>query len=212
MQKTLIHLTLFCLFILAPCARSEMDRRASANAVLSTCVHKKGCAVRFVYDPPISKNFPPVPAIWRPANEQDPRLGTWHLLMPQGVTQWISPDEMRDLLDGLENLDLSWEVSKTPLSFRRVRIEPPPPPPMLPWKIPMSRKKGTMEIDVTSEAGSAVAFLASKKVCASMKPLVHAFRIPISIYGFKGALLDWGCKVPGFNLADRPKPPKHEKR
>lgn len=210
--KRLIFWTLFCLFIFSPCARGAMGGKVSTNAVLSTCVQEKGCAVRFIYSPPRPLTHLPEPLILRQARKQDPRFGTWSTLVPQGLTQWISPEEMRSFLGGLEKLGLTWEVSKKPMSFRRVRIEPPVHFPMLSYKIPRSRKKGMMEIDVTSEAGSAVAFLASKKVCTSMKPLVHSFRIPIAVYTFKGMLLFWGCKVPGFNLANRPEPPGHAQR
>ena len=212
MPKMLIHWTLFCLLIFVPYAKGEMGRKTCTNAVLSMCAQERGCAVRFVYAPPRSLNHIPMPLILRQTGRQDPHYGTWSTLVPQGLTQWISPAEMRSFLKGLDKLDLSWEVSKKPMSFRRVRIEPPPPFPMLRFKLPMSRERGTMEIDVTSEAGSAVAFLASREVCSSMTPLVRAFRVPIAIYNFKGTLLYWNCKVPGFNLANRPEPPKHKQR
>lgn len=212
MRKVVMWWMLFCVLVFAACARGETGGKVSTNAVLATCVLVKGCAVRFVYFPPRGLNHIPEPLILRQARRQDPHFGTWSTLMPQGVTQWISPEEMQSFLAGLEKLDLPWEVSRNPMSFRRVRKEPPVHFPMLSSRIPMSRKKGTMEIDVTSEAGSAVAFLASKKVCASMKPMVDAFRIPMAIYAFQGTLLYWGCKVPGFNLANRPAPPEHKPR
>lgn len=213
MRKAVTWWMLLCVLAFAACARAEAGGKASANAVLATCVQVRGCAVRFVYDPPNPQaSFPAIPTIFRLARRQDPRYGTWSTLVPQGLTQWISPEEMRRFLDGLEGLTLSWEVSKKPMSFRRVRLEPPPPPPQIPWKYPMSRKRGMLEIDVTSEAGSAVAFLASKKVCASLTPLAEAFRIPIAAYNYKGTLDYWDCKVPGFNLANRPESPKREPR
>lgn len=212
MLRTLFQGTLICLLTLSSCVKSERGRTMDPNAMLSKCVHEKGCAIRFIYSPPIAHDFLPIPLILRQERKQDSQFRTWSKVIPQGITWWISPEEMQNLVKGLQRLDLPWKGFEGRMSFRRERIEPPPSPPMLPWKIPMSHEKGTMEIDVTSNAGTTVAFIASKRVCVSMKPLVRAFRKPMSIYVFKGTLLDWGCKVPGFNLADRPKPPKHEKR
>jgi hypothetical protein len=197
------------LFVLILCEGLAQAQGERNPAVLLGWVHEKDCAVRFVYRPPNSEDFPVLPLILRRAMREDPRYGTWSTLMPEGLTQWISPEEMESLVEALEKLNLTWDISRQPISFARQPKEPPPPPPSLPWKMPMARRTSTMEIDITSDAGSAVADLPSEKVCCSMERLDRAFHIPIAVYHFRGSRLDWGCKVPGFSLANRPEPPKH---
>jgi hypothetical protein len=207
-----ISKSLLLLFVLVLCHGSAQAQGERSSVVLPRWVHEKDCAVRFVYNPPIGEDFPQIPLILRRGTREDPRYGTWSTLMPEGLTQWISPGEMDSLVGALEKLNLTWDVSQRPISFTRQPIEPPPPPPHLPWRIPMARRTGTMEIDITSAAGSAVADLPSKEVCGSMRRLDPAFHIPIAVYNFRGARLGWGCKVPGFHLANRPEPPKEGSR
>jgi len=200
------------LFFLVLCEGSAQAQGERTSALLPRWVHEKHCAVRFVYNPPIGEDFPQIPLILRRATREDPRYGTWSTLMPEGLTQWISPEEMESLVEALEKLSLNWDIFQQPTSFARQRIEPPPPPPHLPWRIPMARRTGTMEIDITSDAESAVADLPSAEVCRSMERLDPAFHIPIAVYNFRGTRLGWGCKVPGFSLANRPEPPSHSSR
>jgi hypothetical protein len=197
------------LFALMLCAGAAQGQAARGPAVLPKWAHEGDCAVRFVYNPPIPQDNIVIPLILRQTTEQDPRYGTWSTLVPEGLTQWISTREMQSLVDRLEKLNLMWDVSLKPISFSREPKVPPPPPPHLLWKMPMARRVGTMEIDITSDAGSAVADLPSDQVCGSMERLDPAFQIPIAVYTFRGTRLQWGCKVPGFNLANRPEAPKH---
>jgi hypothetical protein len=116
-----------------------------------------------------------------------------------GLTQWISPEEMKGLVEGLVGLGLVWDVSPKPMVFRREPVEPPPPPPLWPWKVVMPRRKGTMEVDVTCDGGSAVADLPSEGVCSVMEQLDRAFTNPTAMHIFRSERDEWGCKVPGFN-------------
>jgi hypothetical protein len=203
-SKSLSLLFAFMLF-----EGAAQGQAARGPAGLPKWAHEGNCAVRFVYNPPIPQDHVVIPLILRQAPRQDSRYGTWSTLFPEGLTQWISPREMQSLVDRLERLNLVWDVSPNPISFSREPIVPPPPPPMPPWKMAMPRRVGTMEIDITSDAGSAVTDLPSDQVCSSMERLDLALHIPIAVYNFRGTRLVWGCKVPSFNLANRPEPPKH---
>jgi hypothetical protein len=176
-------------------------------AVLREWLHERNYAVRFVYNPPVPQDNVVTPTIFRQAGRRDPRYGTWSTKFPEGLTQWISPREMASLAEGLEKLSLTWDVSRKPISFRRERVEPPPPSPRSLWKVPMARRKGTMEIDVTCDAGSAVADLPSEKVCNSVDGLASAFRNREAVETFRDVRRVWGCKVSGFNVANRPQAP-----
>jgi len=200
--------SLSLLFALMLWVEAAQGQAARGPAVLPKWAHEGNCAVRFVYNPPIPQDNIVIPLILRQTTEQDSRYGTWSTLVPEGLTQWISPQEMQRLVDRLEKLNLAWDMSPKPISFSREPKVPPPPPPSMPWKMPMARRVGTMEIDITSDAGSAVADLPSDQVCGSMKRLDPAFQIPIAVYTFRGTRLQWGCSVPGFNPAKRPEPPK----
>ena len=169
---------------------------------------KKNCSVRFVYNPPISQDNLVLPLILRQLLKGDSRYGRWSRLVPEGVTQWLSPTEMECVIEALRKLDLVWDMSRQHISFGREAITPPPPPPMLHWKIPSARRSGTMGIDVNTDAGSFIADLPSDAVCSAMKRLDSAFRIPIAKYNFRGMRVVWGCKVPGYNPANIPEPPK----
>jgi hypothetical protein len=169
---------------------------------------KKNCSVRFVYNPPISQDNIVIPLILRQATEGDSRYGKWSTLVPEGLTQWISPTEMEGVIEALRNLNLVWDMSRQPISFSREAIKPPPPFPNFRWKLPMARRSGTMEIDVNTDAGSFIADLPSKDVCGAMKHLDSAFQLPIARYNFRGLRVVWGCKVPGYNPANSPEPPK----
>jgi hypothetical protein len=195
-------------FALLLCAYAALGQTGRAPGVLPKWAHKENCAVRFVYNPP-KADSPVTPLILRQTVAKDPRYGTWSSLYPEGLTQWISNQEMENLVEALEKLNLKWDVSEKPISFARVPIEPPPAPPKVPWKMPLARLRGTMEIDLTSDAGSAVADLHPEQVCGSMEQLDRAFYTPIAAYNFRGYRLSWGCEVPGFSLANRPEPPKH---
>jgi hypothetical protein len=168
---------------------------------------KKDCSVRFVYNPPISQDNLVTPLILRQASKGDSRYGKWSTLVPEGLTQWISPTEMEGVIEALRKLGLKWDKSRNPISFSREAIKPPPRFPDFPWKIPMARLRGTMEIDVNTGAGSFIADLPSKEVCSSMKRLDSAFRSPNAKYTFRDSMVVWGCKVPGYNPANRPEPP-----
>lgn len=200
--------SLSLLFAIILCWGTARGQAARGPAVLPKWAHEGNCAVRFVYNPPIPQDHVVIPLILRQTPRQDSRYGTWSTLFPEGLTQWISPREMQSLVDRLERLNLVWDVSPNPISFSREPIVPPPPPPDPPWKMAMPRRVGTMEIDITSDAGSAVADLPSDQVCGSTERLDSAFHVPIAVYNFRGTRLVWGCKVPGFNLANRPEPPK----
>lgn len=177
--------------------------------VLIQWLRQKNYAVRFVYNPPVFRPHVVTPATLRQVERNDPRYGTWSQGPPfQGVTMWISPGEMRELVEGLLHLNLAWDLSSKPMTFARERIEPPPPPPLLPWKVPAARKRETMEIDVTSDAGSAVADLPAERVCSSMAGLDGSLRAPDAVYLFRMERLDWGCKIPGFRPGDQPHSPK----
>jgi hypothetical protein len=169
---------------------------------------KKNCSVRFVYNPPISQDNLVIPLILRQASKGDSRYGTWSTLVPEGLTQWISPTEMESVIEALRKLGLEWDKSRNPISFSREAIEPPPPFPNFRWKIPMARRRGTMEIDVNTDAGSFIADLPSKDVCSSIKRLKSAFRSPNATDTFRDSQVVWGCKAPGYNPANRPEPPK----
>jgi hypothetical protein len=203
-----ISKSLSLLLAVALCGGAAQGQAARGPALLPKWAHEGNCSVRFVYNPPIPQDNIVIPLILRQTTEQDSRYGTWSTLVPEGLTQWISAWEMQSLVARLEKLNLAWDVSLRRISFSREPKVPPPPPPSLPWKMPMARRVGTMEIDITSDAGSAVADLPSAQVCGSMKRLDPAFQIPIAVYSFRGTRLQWGCKVPGFSLANKPEPPK----
>lgn len=178
-------------------------------AILTKCLQEKNYAIRFVYDPPISQDHVITPTTFKQVETRDPRYGTWSTDVPLGLTQWISPEEMKGLAEGLAELNLVWDVSPKPMVFRKELKEPPPPPPLWPWKVVMPRREGTMEIEVTCDAGSAVADLAQEKVCSSMERLDRVFHTPAAVDTFRDVRQEWGCKVPGFRLGYRPQPPKH---
>lgn len=161
---------------------------------------RKSYAIRFVYIAPISYDFLPIPTIFRQAGGGGCRAGVWTTESWLGLTQWISPEEMRGLAEGLEKLNLVWDISSKPMVFRRERIEPPPPADSLtpPWKLPMPRHPGAMEIDVTCDAGSAVADLPAARICDAMKGLAGVFRNHNAVDAFRDARAEWGCKVRSF--------------
>ncbi len=191
--KTL--LLLLALPLIGAAGQRKPERRP---AVLTEWLGQKNYAIRFVYVAPISYDFPPMPTIFRQVQERGPRAGAWTTQYWLGLTQWISPQEMKSLAEGLEGLNLVWDVSPRPMVFRRERIEPPPPPDSLtpPWKLPVPRRRGTMEIDVTCDAGSAVAGLPVARICASMERLASAFHNRHAVEVFRCELVEWGCKAP----------------
>jgi hypothetical protein len=180
----------------------------STGQASSPAACKKDCSVRFVYNPPISQDNIVMPVILRQASKGDSHYGKWSTLVPEGITQWISPTEMEGVIEALQKLGLEWDMSRNPISFSRKAVKPPPPFPNFRWKLPMARREGTMEIDVNTGAGSFIADLPSKDVCSAMKRLDPVFRISIATYNFRGMRVVWGCKVPGYNPANRPEPPK----
>ena len=191
--------TLLLLLTLPLIGAAGQRKPERSPAVLTEWLGQKNYAIRFVYIAPISVTFgPDTPTTFRQAGAQSPRVGTWTTGFPLGLTQWISPGEMKSLAEGLEVLNLVWDVSPRPMVFRRERIEPPPPPDSLrrPWKLPVPRHKGTMEIDVTCDAGSAVAGLPVARICASMEKLASAFHNRHAVEVFRCELVEWGCKAP----------------
>ncbi len=183
-----------------PAGAPAQGRREVDAAILAKWLNEKNYAIRFVYIAPISYNHVPTPTTFRQVERRDPRYGTWTTGFPLGLTQWVSPEAMKGLAEGLAKLNLVWDISSKPMVFRRERIEPPPPPDSLtpPWKLPVPRHKGTMEIDVTCDAGSAVADLPAARICGAMKRVAPAFHSHHAIDAFRDAREEWGCKVSGF--------------
>jgi len=113
---------------------------------------------------------------------------------------WLSVEEMKRLAEGLAKLNLIWTESGEPMVFQKEpRVPPDPLLPFVPWKPIKPRREGTMEIDVTSNGGSAVADLPSERVCGVVEQLDGAFTTPTAINIFRSERDEWGCKVPGFN-------------
>jgi len=168
-------------------------------AILTACLHEKNYTIRFVYNPPIPQTNVIKSTTFKQVETRDARYGTWSTDVPLGLTQWISPEEMKALAEGLANLKLAWDVSRKPMVFRKELEEPPPPPPLWRWKVVMPRREGTMEIDATCDAGSAVADLPSERVCRVMEHLDGAFTNPTVVHTFRSARDEWGCRVPGFD-------------
>jgi hypothetical protein len=169
-------------------------------AVLTGWLQQKNYAVRFVYMAPIGYNHAPTPTTFRQVQAHSPRAGAWTTGFPLGLTQWISPEEMKGLAQGLEKLNLVWDLSSKPMVFRKEPIEPPPPPDSAvpPWKVVTPRHKRAMEIDVTCDAGSAVGDLPAARICAAMKGVAPVFHNHNAIDVFRDAREEWGCKVPSF--------------
>lgn len=168
--------------------------------LLNKCLHEKNYAIRFVYDPPVFQTNVVTPTTFKQVETQDPRYGEWSTDYPLGLTQWISPGEMERLAEGLGKLNLVWTESNEPMVFRKELKEPPNP--IAPWKVIMPRRVGTMEIDATCDAGSAVADLPSQRVCTVMEQLDGAFTTPTAVRTFRSERDEWGCKVPGFDARE----------
>ena len=188
-----------CLLLLGA---SGSDWGRSNPKSLPECIGKSNLAIRFYYRPSTEDHIV-TPLIFRQVSENDPVFGTWSNDYPTGVTTYISPGEMRRLGEALAKLGLEWQDSPKPLSFEIPRD------PISPWRVPPPRGGG-MEIDITCDTGSAVASLPQERVCRSMKELDPVFSTPMAIYNFRGYRLDWGCKVPNFDLGKRPDSPKRE--
>ena len=189
---------LLIVFPLVGVAGQSTPERSPAK--LTQWLSRQNYTVRFVYNAPVDLDFPPLPTTFRQAEGHGPAAGAWTTGTPLGLTEWISPEEMRGLAEGLERLNLVWDVSFKPMVFRKELVEPPPPPgsARMRWKIPMQRRKEAMEIDVTCDAGSAVADLPAAKICSAMKGIAPVFRDHFAIDVFRDAREDWGCKVPSF--------------
>jgi hypothetical protein len=193
-SKAFLLLMMFPLF-----GAAGQKKPGRSPCVLTEWLQQKNYAVRFVYVAPISVTFGPnTPATFRQVQAHSPHAGAWTTGFPLGVTQWISPNEMKGLAERLEKLNLVWDISPKPMVFRKELIEPPPPPDSLirPWKLPEPRHKGTMEIDVTCDAGSAVADLPVERICASMRKLASGLHEHQDIEAFRCELVNWGCKAP----------------
>ena len=191
--RRLMILSWLLLVLVTACSQGK-----SGPPVPTRWLHEKNFGVRFVYDPPVDQANTVWPITFKQVEKQDPRCGTWSNVVPLGLTQWVSEEEMRDFVAGLQKLGLEWEVSPKPMVFRKELKEPPPSPPTLPWKVPASKHEGTMEIDITCDGGSAVAYLPSGKVCSAMKPLATAFESHNAKDNYWDSLGQWGCEVPDF--------------
>jgi hypothetical protein len=174
------------------------QRAEQAPKLLSEGLQKKNYAIRLIYHPR-SEVHVVRPTTFRQVDPEDPRYDTWSTRVPLGLTMWISPQDMKRLSEGIGKLNLAWSESDQRMVFREELIEPPPAAPLSSWKVIMPRRAGTMEVDVTCDAGSAVTDLASERVCPVMEQLEGAFTTPTALYIFRSARDEWGCKIVGFN-------------
>jgi hypothetical protein len=199
MFRTLYRQSLLLCYGLTLASATAQQRAGQEAALLSEGLHEKNYAVRFVYNPPVGETHVVTPTTFRQVETEDPRFDTWSTRFSLGLTMWISPQDMKRLAEGLGKLNLAWTESNEPMVFREELVQPPPPEPHSRWKVIMPRRVGTMEVDVTCDAGSTVADLASERVCPVMEELERAFTTPTALYIFRSARDEWGCEVPGFN-------------
>lgn len=146
------------------------------------CPVDENTAVRFFYHD--EENYFHFPLIFRPVMLGDPRLNTAPM-GTEGRSAYISPEEMRQLLQGLRHSDLSWQESeKTEVlgSFKRLH-----------WS-------DSMEILIVCSKGTARTNLDPKKICETLKPLDSAVKTLRALWEFQLYRITYGCKVPGFDF------------
>jgi hypothetical protein len=144
-------------------------------------------AVRFFYNPSDGGYFH-FPLIFRSVAPEDPRLNTAPM-GTEGRKAYISPPEMRQLLQRLRHSDLPWQESE------KVEI-------LEPYKKLVV--KASMEVTVVSSKGTAKASFGAKNICDALRPLDSALKTPRALWEFQGFRLNYGCRVPGFNFEAYP--------
>jgi len=173
------------LVLITLCAgRMQPSQKSGGPSLLKTPGDEE-TAVRIYYNPPGDAFH--FPLVFRVVKAGDPRLKTAPVLL-EGQTAYITGDEMRNLLQGLDRADLFWRISEKVEalgSYHHLLI-------------------GGVEFRVVSPKGTAVARLDPKKLCTTLQPLDRALRTPRALWEFQLFRVQDGCKVPGFNYQEYP--------
>jgi hypothetical protein len=124
----------------------------------------------------------------------DPRLHTVSFdsgPREKGVETWITPSEMRLLIDKLAQSDLEWLDSKT--------VEP--------FKAWQNRRDGQYSFDITvvSSKGTAKASIRLTRMCDELLQFDLVMPTPRLRWQFQTLRWDDGCVIPGYHNEAKPK-------
>ena len=139
-------------------------------------------AVRFFYDPPLSDYFHP-PLVLRATHQGDARLSS-PPKSDEGWIAYVSFAEMRQLMQGLTRLGVSWEESEKIESFGSFK---------------QLARRDSMEVTVLSSSGTAEAKVRPMRICDTLKRLESALKAKRALWEFGAFELNHSCKVPAFD-------------
>ena len=138
--------------------------------------------VRLFFQPGDGSYFHP-PLLFRAVSKNDPRENTAPILK-DGRTVYISPLEMKDLIQALSHLDVRWK-----------HLGIPAKPPTAGHNI----IDDLMQLDIYTATGVDRATLDPKYICSTLSPLDSVFTTPRALWEFRFFRFQYHCKIAGFN-------------
>jgi len=162
----------------------QSSQKREGTSVLNSPVDEH-TVVRFFYQPALGGYFH-FPLVFRAVEESDPLLNTAPM-REEGRTAYISPPEMRELVERLAQMDLAWRESDVVEALG-------------PFKELQRAGIGldNMEIFVGCSKGTARTTIAPKTICKTLTPLDNALKSPRAVWELQLFRLGYDCKVPGF--------------
>jgi hypothetical protein len=147
--KSLIPMLVLSAAVCGVLRAQAAPQTGGRESVLERCERAEDVAVRFYYNPMINQpNVSPGPLIVLPVSTQDPQVGT-----KSGWLLRVTLSDLRDVLRTLGQSKLDWKDSDSP---KQLVVEP--------FGLPQPHHH-TMEVAVSSPAGSATAEVDAKQAC-----------------------------------------------